>query len=98
MTGLGEALTPAAAAKISLTSTPRHPDDPSALQRDKRDPFPHKLLDEPNMRARCCASLASCISYLRFTSRSGNSNWKIATEESSTALCSNVARRYATHR
>jgi len=81
-----EALTPGAAVKISLTSAPKHPDDPSAPQRDKRDVLPPEPPETPNMRARFCASLASCISYLRFTSISGNNKWKIATEVSSMVL------------
>ena len=95
---LGGTLTLVAAARTSLTSTPRHPNDPSALQRGKHDPLPSELLETPSIRARCCASLGSCISYLRSTSRSGNNNWKIATEESSIELGSNVACMYATHR
>jgi hypothetical protein len=95
---LEETLTQAAAVRNSLTSAPRHPDDPSALQEDKRDLLPPEFPGSPNTRASCCANLASCISNFRFTSISGNNNRKTATAESPIEFGSNVVRKYAIHR
>ena len=98
VTIVNETLTPTKASRLALTSAPKQPDDPSAFQRVKNDPLPLESLEAPNTWASCCANLASCISYLRFTSISGNSNRKMAMEESSITWRSNVVRRYATHR
>ena len=94
---LSEARTPTEASRVAFTSAPKLPYNPSAFQHAKNDHRPLESCGVLIRRARFCASLVPCISYLRFTSISGNNNWKMATDKTSITWGLNVAHRYTTN-